>query len=269
MQKAVHLFWMCMRVLAGVLIVVLVTMGFFQESLIFHPFVTDSAYEYAFPVPAEEKWFVSGGDRIHSLLLRPPQAKDLILFFHGNAGSLEDWGRVGAEIAQATGLSVWMVDYPGFGKSEGKISSEKQLHDLAQVFFLEARKAFPEASLVIYGRSVGSGLAVPLAAKEEVQGLILESPFWSLEAMAQLVYPWVPTFFLKYKFRSHEHMEKVRAPILVIHGDRDEVIPVAQGEELARLNSAARFVKVPGGRHNDLDAFDHYWGSLKEFTARK
>ncbi len=269
MQKAVHLFWMCMRVLTGVLIVVLVTMVFFQESLIFHPTVSDSAYEYSFPVPTTEKWFESGGIRIHSVLFQPPESKGVILFFHGNAGSLQEWGRVGTDLAEATGWTVWIVDYPGFGKSEGKIKSEKQLHELAQVLYGEARKTFPQAKILIYGRSVGSGLAVPLAAEQDVQGLILESPFWSLEAMAQLVYPWAPTFFLKYKFHSHEHIARIKAPILVLHGDRDEVIPQSQGEELAKLNPAARFVNITGGHHNDLDSFDLYWSTLKEFTNQR
>lgn len=252
-------------VLAGVILVLLVTLWWFQEKLIFYPFKTDPQYEYSFPVPFTEKYFTVGSHRIHSLLFSPQESKGLILFFHGNAGSLEDWGRVATEIAQVTSWSVWIVDYPGFGKSDGSIHAEAQLHDLAREFFVLAKREFPQTAIVIYGRSIGSGLAVQLAAEQTIHGLVLESPFWSLEKMAELIYPWVPTFLLKYRFHSNQRLSSIEAPILIVHGEGDEIIPLSQGRDLAGLNPRARFVSIAGGQHNDLEAFDEYWNSLKEF----
>ncbi len=266
MSQVFRLLLSALRIFIAVYLGVVGFMFFLQEKMIFHPFYTAPETEYRFSSPFSQRTFSSDGAEIHSLLFEATKPKGLLLYFHGNAGNLEGWGSVAEEIVLKTQWSVWIVDYPGFGKSTGSISSEEQLHKMAKDFFDLAKKEFPSSKIMIYGRSVGSGLAVRLAAENPVDGLILESPFLNLLSMAKAIYPWAPTFLLKYKFMNNERLPSVKAPILIVHGDDDEIVPFAQGEELAKLNSAAKFASVPRGSHNNLSDFPAYWSALTDFV---
>ncbi|MGE0526302.1 MAG: alpha/beta hydrolase [Bdellovibrionales bacterium] len=241
---------------------------FFQERLIFRPTILEPDSKYGFNEPFEERWIELDGQRVDSLLFRAPAPKGSVLFFHGNAGSLDDWGMVASEIAKRTSWNVWIIDYPGYGRSQGQIRSEDQLHRLGSELLRVARQELgPDENIVVYGRSIGSGIAVKLAAENQVAGLILESPYLSLEKLAAELFPWVPTFLIRYKFPSNLWIWNVKSPVLIVHGERDEVIPFKHGKMLAdeSASSQLRFVPIANGHHNDLSRFDTYWHSLKTF----
>lgn len=257
-----------LRIAAGVYVLVLAILLFAQERLIFFPSSLPSDFNFQLRHPVEEKLLEVDGIKIHSLLFQVEEAKGLMLYFHGNAGSMETWGEVAQQIAFETKMSVWIIDYPGFGKSEGRISSEDQLHKIAATFMEAAIALEGKASqIVIYGRSIGSGIAVKLAAEYKPGALILESPYYSLENLAQEVYPWAPLFLLKYKFRSDLLLPRITCPVLVVHGEQDEVIPFLQGKKLAELATDKTFTAIPQGHHNDLSSFPEYWDSLKAFLS--
>ncbi len=241
-------------------------LGFFQEKFIFYPQTLAPDFKFQFNSPFEERTVKVGHNNVNSLLFKADNPKGLILYFHGNAGSLESWGHAAREIVAQTNWQVWILDYPGYGKSDGSISSEKQLHQIAAAFYSAAAAEFPGAKIVPYGRSIGSGLALKLAVDNPVAGVILESPYLSLKKLAKVIFPWAPLFLLKYNFPNEEWIKSVRGPIYIVHGDRDEIIPYEQGKALGV--SAKSFVTVPGGGHNDLSSHELYWFQTKAFLSQ-
>ena len=171
-------------------------MIFFQKRLIFFPEVLPRDFKFNFDSSPDEKWLDFQGSKINSLLFKATNSKGLILYFHGNAGNLESWGDVAKELSERSAWVVWILDYPGFGKSEGHISSEQQLHELAKLFWDEAQKLYPSSTVLIYGRSIGTGIAAQLAADSAPNGMILESPYSGLQALAHAKFPWLPTSLL-------------------------------------------------------------------------
>lgn len=229
-----------------------------QERLIFFPQRDPPGTRYAFGLPGEEVWIPVAGASLHTLWFRVPEPHGVILYLHGNAGSLQSWGAVGPNLA-ARGYDVLIVDYRGYGQSTGRISGEAQLHADMAVVYAWVLERYPEQQVVLYGRSLGSGLAARLAAEHTPRLLILESPFYSLEAIARRQFPFVPPFLLRYPLRTWSWIGAARAPVVIIHGTDDKVVPFADGERLAAaVRSPLRFVTVPGGGHNDLAAFPAY-----------
>jgi pimeloyl-ACP methyl ester carboxylesterase len=252
--------WSVVRIGLGFYVLVLLLLYFAQERLIFHPSKIAPDFKFQFRIPFEEKILEVDGLKVHSLLFRPEDSRGLIVYFHGNAGSLDGWGDMAEELASRTRTSVWIVDYPGFGKSEGSITSEAQLHEVARALMdaalIETKGSTDQ--ILIYGRSIGAGLAVKLAADVEPKLLILETPYMSLTSLAKMVFPWVPSSLLRYKFPIDQWILNVKCPIYIIHGDADEVIPYEQGRRLAEL-SHANFTTVVGGHHNNLGSHRQYW----------
>ena len=247
----------------------------FQEGLIFFPEKLAPNHRFQFSEPFDERTIQVADEKIHSLLFRSKEnsTKGVILFFHGNAGSLDGWGEVAAETVKRTGWSVWILDYPGYGKSEGAISSEAQLKRIAQEFYEIARKEF--GPVVVFGRSIGSGLAVKLAADNQVRALVLETPYSSVVSLAKRLMPWMPSFVvslvLKYKLRSDLEAQTIQAPVLILHGTSDNVIPLAEATELAKHfpnSTRVQFVTLEGGGHNDLASAKDYWIALSDFLLK-
>jgi uncharacterized protein len=184
----------------------------------------------------------------------PPHASDrpVVLYFHGNGASLR-WrtDRFRELIADGSGLLA--LSYRGYGGSTGSPTETGLMHDaLAAYEFAVAR--YPARSLVLWGESLGSGVAIPLAAAKPIGSMILQSPFTSAADVGAARYWFVPVrLLMKDQFRSDLQIGKVTAPVLVLHGDRDDIVPIALGERLyAMINAPKRFVRFSGGGHNDL-----------------
>jgi len=258
------------RIAAVIFTLFFVVMIFFQERLIFFPEVLPRDFKFNFDSSTDEKWLDFQGSKINSLLFKAKNSKGLILYFHGNAGSLESWGDVAKELSERSAWDVWILDYPGFGKSGGHISSEQQLHELAKLFWDEAKKLYPSSTVLIYGRSIGTGVAVQLAADSVPNGMILESPYSSLQALAHAKFPWLPTsLLLRYRLRSDQSIAMITPPILILHGTRDEVIPIEQARKLAALMKNGSLIEIESGHHNDLGSFSQYWDSLLPWLIQR
>ncbi len=233
-----------------------------QERLIFFPERDPPGTRYAFGVPADELFLSVDGAQLHALLFRATEPHGVILYLHGNAGSLRNWGMVAPALV-ARGYDVLMVDYRGYGQSTGRITGEAQIHaDMAAVYaWLSAR--YPEEQIVLYGRSLGSGPAARLAAERRPRLLILESPYYSLEAIARRQFAFIPPLLLKYPLRTHQWIGQVRCPVVIVHGTTDAVVPFTDGERLATAVTAPlQFVSIAGGGHNDLDRFPAYQAAI-------
>jgi fermentation-respiration switch protein FrsA (DUF1100 family) len=186
----------------------------------------------------------------------PPQdGKPLILYFHGNGGALRHRvPRFRPLVADGTGLLA--LSYRGYGGSSGSPSEDGFLAD-ADALYAYAVARYPAARIVLWGESIGSGVAVALAAKKPVAALILEAPFTSAVDIGAAAYPVIPVrWLMKDQFRSDLRIRDVKAPLLIIHGALDRVVPIAYGEKLFSLaNEPKKFVRFPNGNHNDLN--DH------------
>lgn len=237
-----------------------------QDKLIFFPEKIPREYKFAFTTPFQEV-FLPAPDaaEIHALHFRAKTAKGVILYFHGNAGSLRSWGYLAEDFLHYN-YDVFMVDYRGFGKSTG-LRTEAALHQDAQLAYNYLLKQYPEDHIIVFGRSIGTGLAVPLAAQNQPQSLILETPFYNFEDVAKTHYPFLPvTILLKYAFPSDEWIKKITCPVYILHGTADNVVPYASGQKLAKANGGnnIKFITIPNGTHNDLSNFSQYQQELRE-----
>lgn len=190
MKKAKPILASILRMAALLYFLFLVVLFFFQERLIFMPVKLNADYKYDFQAPFEEKTIAFENGELNTLLFRVPQSKGVILYFHGNYGNLASWGEVARELSARTGYSTWTIDYPGYGKSTGAIRSEGQLHAMALKLYEAAKVELPNSPVVLYGRSIGTGVATRLASEQPVQALILESPYYGLKSVAGEVAPW-------------------------------------------------------------------------------
>ncbi len=258
---------------ATLLAIFLLVLFVLQEKLIFVADALPDAFHFQFKTAYSERTLdltVSGGDeKIHSLIFEPDKPHSLILYFHGNAGNLSSWGEVAEELAQNTNSVVWIMDFPGYGKSTGAISSQLQLLSLADMF---GQKASAEAKarglqFVIYGRSIGTGLASYLASAQGCDLLVLESPYYSMGRMARRTLPFLPefllNFILKYKLQQNLWLAQVKAPVLIFHGDRDATVPVQNSIDLKAEIPRLKLILLPGFEHGNIAQSPLYWSELK------
>lgn len=208
----------------------------------------------------------SDGVRLQGWWKAPADARLATVFFHGNAGNLSYRGEHLREIT-AAGSAVLMVDYRGYGKSAGT-PTEKGLYADADAAYenVLARGYRPE-QIVIHGESLGTAVAVDLAARRGCAGLVLEAPFTSGRDVAQMVLP-VLGPLLVWGFDSKARIRNIRVPVLFIHGDHDTVIPQKLGRALFEATGEPKsFWEVPGAGHNDIveAAGPAYSVRLREF----
>ena len=236
-------------------IAVVVLLYFGQRTILYFPEAFRTAPAAAgLPEAAEITLDTSDGERVIVWHVPPRADKPVVLYFHGNGGSLR--GRVDrfrALTADGTGLVA--LSYRGYGGSSGAPTETGLINDaLAAYAFTRAR--YPAERIVLWGESLGTGVAVALAAQQPVGHLILQSPFTSAADVGAHRYWFVPVgLLMKDQFRSDLRIGKVTAPVLVLHGDRDNIVPMALAERLYGLiNAPKRFVRFAGIGHNDLGA---------------
>jgi len=197
------------------------------------------------------------GATLSALHLRLPDPKGVVFYLHGNAGNLASWF-VDVDFYRRANFDLFMLDYRGYGKSSGRISSEAQLRSDVAAAWGRIAPLYRGRRRVFLGRSLGTALAAGLAAQEQPDLTILVSPYWSMTEMAALHYPLVPALLLRYPLETYRDVARIDGPVLLLHGDRDELIPVAQARRLLAVGRAAQLVLVPGAAHNDLQDFPVY-----------
>ncbi|WP_407176813.1 alpha/beta hydrolase [Bradyrhizobium sp. STM 3562] len=197
----------------------------------------------------------SDGEQIIAWHVSAKAGHRVVLYFHGNGDILAGLvGRFREITSDGTGLIA--VSYRGYAGSSGSPSELGLLQDAAAAYNF-ALAHYAASRIVPWGFSLGSGVAVALAADHPVGGLILEAPYTSIADVAATLFRWAPVrYLLKDRFRSDEWIARVNAPLLVMHGDRDLTISISFGERLFALaHEPKQFVRFPGGGHNDLDQF--------------
>ena len=155
-----------------------------------------------------------------------------------------------------------MIDYPGFGKSTGK-RTEQIMYDDAAMFYKMARARFSKDSIIIYGKSMGTGVAAQLASVTDCKRVILETPYYSMDALMKhyaFIYP--VSWLAKYHFPTYSYFKKIEVPITLFHGTKDEMIPYKQAVKLVKENPGVELVTIEKGKHNNLNDFPSFHQQL-------
>jgi len=218
----------------------------------------------------EDVWLVAeDGVRIHGWYLPVPQARWVTLLSHGNAGNISHRLDRALLLQARLRSSVFLYDYRGYGESEGSPEEAGTYRDARAAYrYLVEQKQVKPGELVLFGESLGSAVSLDLALDHPAAALVLEAPFTSVRDMARatIFAPLAP--FVRTRYESLARVPRLRMPLLVVQGDRDEVVPPAQGR---RLFDAApepkRYYAIPGAGHNDtyLVGGEAYWRTIGDF----
>ncbi|MBW7469160.1 lysophospholipase [Pontibacter aydingkolensis] len=240
------------------------SLAFFkQENLIFFPEKLQLNHEFSFEQEFEEIFVqTTDGIKLHGLLFKTTAPKGLVFYLHGNAGSVNSWGWA-YESYTNMGYDFFILDYRGYGKSEGSISSEGQFYDDVQRAYDQLKNRYNEPEIVIAGYSIGTAAATKLASENNPKLLILQAPYYSLSDLASNLYPIIPGFLLKYKFETFRFLDNVKAPVAIFHGDKDEIIYHGSADKLkAHLKPADKNIILSGQGHNGMNENPDYQRKL-------
>ena len=241
-----------------------------EERLIFYPDKTIYQTPGRAGLIFDDVYFAArDGVRLNGWYVPYPNAQRTLLWFHGNAGNISHRVQNIRLLHDNVRINVFIFDYRGYGRSQGKISEAgTYLDGIAAVDFLRERYQVQPQDLVMFGRSLGAAVAAEIATQVAGRALILESPFVSVAAMAREVFPLLPLGpLLSIQYNTLEKVQRVKSPILVLHGDRDEVVPFSQGRKVfAAAAEPKRFFTIRGAGHNDtyLVGGDAYFAALRE-----
>ncbi|HEU4574192.1 MAG TPA: alpha/beta fold hydrolase [Chitinophagaceae bacterium] len=231
---------------------------YLQDILLFHPVKLGQYHAYAFTEAHREINIPISQQATMNVVCFTSTAavtKGVVLYFHGNKNNIGWYARY-APYFTKHGYELWMMDYPGFGKSTGSLD-EQTLYSWALQLYKMARSRYAADSIIIYGKSMGTGIAAQLASVRDCKRLILETPYYSLSSLAQhyfFIYP--VRWMLHYKMPTGNYLQKVTAPVTIFHGTADRLIPWSNAARLkARLKPGDAFISIDGGGHNNLFDF--------------
>jgi uncharacterized protein len=226
-----------------------------QRSLMYFPDTAHTSPAQAgLPEAVEVPLIAADGVHVTAWHVPPRTGFPVIVFFHGNGGSLR-YSVARFRKLIGAGIGLVALEYRGYGGNEGS-PSEQGLIDDGEAAYAFAAAHYPVQRIVLWGQSLGSGVAVAVAAKKPIGRLILEAPFTSAAAVASLRYWYMPvSLLMKDQFHSDRRIAKVTAPLLILHGVHDQVVPYAMGERMFELaNQPKHIVRFLDGGHEDLDA---------------
>ena len=248
-------------VLTSLYIFICAYMYICQESLLFHPYRLANDYQYNFPGRYREfTIYPADGSRLNALhFYADTPARGIVVYFHGNGEALDYTGTKAAAFT-SRGYDVVMVDYAGYGKSTGKIS-EENLFLTGMTLFDTAKRYFPTSRIVVYGRSLGTGIAAHTARDEAwFKALILEAPYYSIVDVGKRAYPWLPVALLsRYPISTYQYLKDIQHPVYAIHGTDDETITIESPRQFLKLGlHTFHLIEIPGAHHGDLAKYKEY-----------
>ncbi len=230
-------------------------MYFAQRGLMYFPDPTRTApADAGLPEAKEEKLVTADGETIIVWHIPPrDETRPVVVYFHGNGGALNLRAQRFAALA-LEGIGVVGVSYRGYGGSTGTPTEDGLIADGVAAYEFAAKRYTP-ARVALWGESLGTGVAVAVASEAPVAKLVLETPFTSAAEVGASVYPFLPVrWLMKDQFRSDLRIRNVKAPVLILHGERDSVVPIRFGERLFEMIlGEKKFMRIKDGEHYDLD----------------
>nr|WP_210269954.1 alpha/beta hydrolase [Hyphomicrobium methylovorum] len=231
-----------------------------QRHFIYFPDPTRTAPAAAgLPSVSEEILQTPDGESIVAWYAAAQPGQPTLLYFHGNGGALELRNeRIRKYLNRGRGM--FMMSYRGFSGSTGSPSERANIADAKLAYDALVRKGIRPEDIIIYGESLGTGVAVQVASEKPVGGVILDSPFTSIAERAQQLYPWLPVgLLLQDRYDSIRYIGSVHAPLLIVHGDADEVVPVDMGRRLfAAANEPKQLEIIRGAGHDNHSEFGSF-----------
>jgi len=236
MLKTLKFLTIVLLVFFVVIYVFIVSYVYFnQVGMVFQTSQLSKDYQFDYQQKFEEINITSfDGVKLNGLLFEAEKSKGLIFYLHGNAGTLETWGKI-AKIYTRLGYDIFILDYRSFGKSEGEIENEEQLNKDVSVVYKTLTKRYPENKIIITGYSIGSGLATILASENHPKALILQSPYYSFTELSSSRVRFFPYFMKKFHLETFRYLPKVKAPIYIFHGTDDQLISCSNSVRLNKL----------------------------------
>lgn len=238
---------------------------FFQEKLLFNTSVKlKQEHVFKFSEPFEERYIsMPDNKKLNGVLFKAKESKGLILWFPGGRGMIDSIG-IDSKIYTDLKYDLFLLNYRGFGKSEGKISSEKQFNQDLQSVHDYFKKEYPEDKIILFGYSLGTGPAAALASANNPKMLVLQAPYYSIKEEARRGFPYLPIDLLqRYEFSTYKSLEKTKCPVVIFHGNADKKIPVEQSHELKKvLKPTDELLILKGQGHNKFEENKEYLHEL-------
>ena len=243
-----------------------------EQRMIFHPSAPIESTPAQAGLEFEDIYFTTrDGVRLNGWFIPHPDARSTLIWFHGNAGNIGHRVENIKLLHDRVKVNIFIFDYRGYGRSDGRPSEEGTYLDGEAALELIRKKIGTDAEkkMVLFGRSLGAAIASEMATRFGSQGLILESPFISIAEMARVVFPLLPIGpFLQTQYDVRDKIKRIKVPLLVLHGDRDEIVPFEQGKTVFdAAPEPKKFFPIAGAAHNDTYAIggETYFRELKQF----
>lgn len=256
-------------IVAALCLGVMALLYVFQEKMIFFPGKRVVETPATIGLQYEDVYlFTEDGIRIHGWYVPYADAQATVLFFHGNAGNISH--RLDSmSIFHELGLSVFIIDYRGYGRSAGRPSEHGTYQDAlaAWEYLVDEHRLRPD-EIIVFGRSLGGGVAAQLAAKVTPAAVMLESTFTSIKELGKHYYPYLPVSWIaRVRYPVVEHISSFNCPVLVIHSEQDDVVPFRYGQRLFATAREPKMFLPISGDHNTgfLFSRDVYVAGMKRF----
>jgi len=254
-------------ILVGIYVLACAILYVKQDDIIFRPTPLDDQTSYLW---GKEVYInVDEDTKLHGLYQKAQNSQGAILYLHGNRGNTR-WCQRQAESFDGYGMDVLLIDYRGYGKSDGKIESLDQLESDMDVVYHWLKSKHLDQPIWVAGYSLGSGLASYLANKHRAESLILIAPYISIEALKDDIIPIIPDFLLKYPLNNTKYLEEYEGSVAIFHGTEDEVIPYEHSEQMYVDNSdKIKFVGLKNIGHRRVIFHPSVRNYLRELASKR
>ena len=238
---------------------------YLQDKFLFHPKKLAATYQFKFDGHFEEiNLPFNELDTMNLVKFFPEKlpSRGVVIYYHGNMENVEHYAAFAKPFTK-NGYEVWMEDYPGFGKSTGEIT-EKKLYDQAWEVKRLADVKFGADSIIIYGKSLGTGIAANVASRAKAKMLILETPYYSIPSLfSSYAFMYPNEMMSNYKIPTHTFLKEVTYPVIIFHGTNDGVIPLRCAKKLTSvLKNTDKFIVLEGATHKDINAKPIYYSTI-------
>jgi len=244
---------------------------FFQERFLFHPEKLPKDFVFQYENQEVEEYNVQLNDKvlINGLHFKTKNPKGVVFYLKGNSRSIKGWGKFAVDFT-LHGWDVIMMDYRGFGKSTGK-RTQQTMKDDVQAIYDKIKENVDEKYIIVYGRSLGTGLATKIASTNNPRMLILACPYYSMSKNVKRYLPFIPLgLVMRFSMPTYKWMKYVKCPIKIIHGTNDRVIPMKSSFKLSKINpKLTRVYPIIDGGHKNLHNYEGYHRALKEILNSK